>query len=75
MQTTLSAHRGRTVFMQWLHILQVGLQRLEISARDIFSGQNKPETNAPFARKRLGRLREESSAGIALLFDHGMDGC
>ena len=64
MQKTLSTRGGRTVYQQMVHIHNVRLQWLEVSAVDIFKKQSTIDKDAPFNRKALRKAFEDSAKGI-----------
>ena len=73
MQKTLSSRGGRTIFQQWVHIHNVRLQWLEISAKDIFSNCKILEKEMEADKNRLIKALEESAEGISKLLSRSWD--
>jgi uncharacterized damage-inducible protein DinB len=64
MEKTLSTRGGRTVYQQWVHIHNVRMQWLEVSAKDIFSKYSILNKESAFGRKALRKAFEDSAKGI-----------
>jgi uncharacterized damage-inducible protein DinB len=73
MQKTLSTRGGRTVFQQWIHVHNVRMQWLEVTAKDIFLKYKVLDIKTPFDKKALIKALDDSAAGIALLLSNSWD--
>ena len=73
MQKTLSIRSGRTIFQQWIHIHNVRMQWLEVSAKDIFLKYMVMNKEMPVDRKALLNGLEESFTGIRSLLSRSWD--
>lgn len=73
MQKTLSIRGGRTVFQQWIHIHNVRMQWLEVTAKDIFSKYKVLDKEMPYDKKILNEALDNSAAGIAELLGTSWD--
>jgi len=73
MNKTLSP-RGRTVYLQLVHIHNVRLSSLEVCAPDIFKRHPLIKKDTVFNRKLLRKGFEDSANGIEELFTRGLDG-
>ena len=69
LQKTLSIRGGRTIYVQLVHVHNVRLGWLEVSAKDIFDKYTKLDKEKAFDRKRLRKAFEESGKAIEELID------
>jgi uncharacterized damage-inducible protein DinB len=70
LQKTLSTRGGRTIYQQLVHVHNVRLGWLEVSAKDIFDKYTKlDKKEAAFDRKVLRNAFEESGKAIEELID------
>lgn len=72
-QKTLSQRGGRTVFEQWIHIHQVRLQWLEVSAKDIRAECLELRKDTTADRSLVISALDSSADCIARLLDRGWD--
>jgi len=72
MQKTLSP-RGRTVYLQLVHVHNVRIKWLEVCAIDIFKKHKVLNKEVPFDRKALIKSFEDSAKGIEELLSRGWD--
>ena len=73
MQKTLSDRGGRTIFQQWIHIHNVRMQWLEVSAKDIFLKYTVLKTDLPVDKTVILKHLEESFTGIGSLLSKSWD--
>jgi uncharacterized damage-inducible protein DinB len=73
MQKTLSTRGGRTVYLQLVHVHNVRMGWLEVSAKDIFKKYKGLDKEAAFDRKALRKAFEESGKGIEELLASSCD--
>ena len=73
MQKTLSIRGGRTIFQQWIHIHNVRMQWLEVSAKDIFLKYRVMNKDMPVDKTTLLNRLEESFNGIYSLLSRSWD--
>jgi len=73
MQKTLSSRGGRNIYQQLIHIHNVRMNWLQISAKDIFIKYTTIDKDAAFDRKVLIKALNDSSAGIGELLGRGWD--
>ena len=73
MQKTLSTRGGRTIYQQWVHIHNVRMQWLEVSAKDIFRKYKPLDKDLPYDRKKLINALNDSAKGIEELVGQGWD--
>ena len=73
MEKTLSTRGGRTVYQQWVHIHNVRMQWLEVSAKDIFSKYSILNKESAFDRKALRKAFEDSAKGVEELLSRSWD--
>ncbi len=73
MLKTLSTKGGRTIFLQWVHIHNVRMQWLEITAKDIFQKYKPLDKNIDFDRTTLLTSLKESASGIEELLSRSWD--
>ncbi len=69
MQKTLSTRGGRTVFLQLVHVHNIRLNWLEITAKDIFKKYKPLDKEAPYDKKLLRKSFEESGKAIEEFID------
>jgi uncharacterized damage-inducible protein DinB len=69
LQKTLSTKGGRTIYLQLVHVHNVRLGWLEVSAKDIFDKYTKLDKEKAFDRKGLRKAFEESGKAIEELID------
>jgi uncharacterized damage-inducible protein DinB len=69
LQKTLSTHGGRTIYLQLIHVHNVRLGWMEVSAKDIFKKYTKLDKAAAFNRKGLRKAFEESGKAIEEFID------
>ena len=69
LQKTLSTRGGRTIYLQLVHVHNVRLGWLEVSAKEIFVKYTKLDKEAAFDRKRLRKAFEESGKAIQEFID------
>ncbi|MFI5132079.1 MAG: DinB family protein [Chitinophagales bacterium] len=72
MNKTLSP-RGRTIYLQFVHIQNVRINWLEVCAPDVFKKHSPLKKEEIFNRKGLRRAFEESANGIEELFARSWD--
>lgn len=73
MQKTLSTRGGRTILQQWIHIHNVRMQWLEVSAKDIFLKHTVMNKDMTIDRKVLLNGLEESFTAIWSLLSRSWD--
>ena len=73
MLKTLSTKGGRTIFLQWVHIHNVRMQWLEITAKDIFHKYKPLDKNLDFDRTTLLTSLKDSTSGIEELLSRSWD--
>jgi|SRR6185369_2916424 len=64
MQKTLSNRGGRTVYLQLVHVHNVRMSWMEISAKDIFKKYKQLDKDAYYDKKALKKAFEESGEAI-----------
>jgi len=69
LQKTLSTKGGRTIYLQLVHVHNVRLGWLEVSAKDIFDKYTKLDKEKAFDRRGLRKAFEESGKAIEELID------
>ena len=72
MEKTLSP-RGRTVYLQLVHVHNVRISWLEVCAPDIFKKYVAIKKETAFNRKLLRKAFEDSAKGIEELFSRSWD--
>jgi len=73
MQVALSSRGGRTILQQWIHIHNVRLQWLEITAKDIYSTQQLLDKDTAYNKKDLQQALKKSASALAELFSRSWD--
>jgi uncharacterized damage-inducible protein DinB len=73
MQKTLSIRGGRTVYLQLVHLHNVRIGWLEVSAPDIFKKYSPINKETAFNRKALRRSFEDSGRSIEELISKSWD--
>ncbi|MEO8403350.1 MAG: DinB family protein [Chitinophagaceae bacterium] len=73
MQKSLSTRGGRTIFQQWIHIHNVRMQWLEITAKDIFARLKVLDKDMPYDKKTLLKSLEDSFKGIEEMLGKSWD--
>jgi uncharacterized damage-inducible protein DinB len=73
MQKTLSTRGGRTVYQQFVHMHNVRLQWLEVTAKDIFEKRKTLNKEAAYDKKALRKAFEDSAKGIEELIDQSWE--
>jgi uncharacterized damage-inducible protein DinB len=73
MSISLSNKGGRTIFQQWIHIHNIRLQWLEVTAKDLTSNLEKLDKDLPFDRLKIIQALEDSAKGIHLLLDRSWE--
>jgi uncharacterized damage-inducible protein DinB len=73
MQKTLSTRGGRTVYLQLVHVHNVRIGWLEVSAKDIFKKYYLLDKEAPYNKKALRKAFEDSAKGIEEFIDRSWD--
>ncbi|HYM92989.1 MAG TPA: DinB family protein [Chitinophagaceae bacterium] len=73
MQKTLSTRGGRTVYLQLVHIHNVRIGWLEVTAKDIFQQLKGLDKEAPYNKKGLQNALEDSTKGIEELIERSWD--
>ncbi len=64
MQKTLSTRGGRTIYQQLVHVHNVRMSWLEITAKDIFSKYKLLDKEGSYDKKLLRKAFEGSSMGL-----------
>src|SRR5260221_2523189 len=64
MQKTLSTRGGRTIYLQLVHVQNVRMGWMEISAKDIFTKYKQLDKETPYDKKALKNAFEESGKAI-----------
>ena len=73
MQKTLSTRGGRTVHLQFVHMHNVRMQWLEVSAKDIIKKFKALDKEKAFDRKALRKAFEDSAKGIEEMLARSWD--
>jgi uncharacterized damage-inducible protein DinB len=73
MQKTLSARGGRTIYLQLIHMHNVRLGWIEISAKDIFKKNKLIDKDTSYDRKVLRKSFEESGKAVEEFIDRNWD--
>lgn len=73
MQKTLSSRGGRTVFQQWIHVHNVRMKWLEVTAKDILFKYKVLDKEMPYDKKALTKALDDSAEGIAELLSNSWD--
>jgi uncharacterized damage-inducible protein DinB len=73
MQKSLSTRGGRTIFQQWIHIHNVRMQWLEVTAKDIFARLKVLDKDMPYDKKALLKSLEDSFKGIEEMLGKSWD--
>lgn len=73
MEKTLSTRGGRTVYQQWVHMHNIRMQWLEVSAKNIFSKYSILNKESAFDRKALRKAFEDSAKGVEELLSRNWD--
>lgn len=73
MQKTLSTRGGRTVYLQLVHIHNVRMQWLDITAKDIFKKYKTLDKEAAYDKSILRKAFEDSGKGIEELIDQSWE--
>lgn len=73
MEKTLSSRGGRNIYLQWVHIHNVRVKWLEVSAQDIFKKHQELNKEDVFERKALKNALKNSAKGIEELLSRGWD--
>ena len=73
MQKTLSTRGGRTIYLQLVHVHNVRMQWLEITAKDIFLKHKILDKEAPYNKTTLKKALEDSAKGIEELIDQSWE--
>jgi len=73
MQKTLSTRGGRTFYLQLVHIHNVRMQWLEITAKDIFKKYKTLDKEAAYDKKALKDALEDSAKGIEELINQSWE--
>lgn len=71
MLKTLSKRGGRTVYQQWVHVHNVRIKWLEVTAPDLFKKYKPLDKEKKFNRNVLTKALNESANGIAELLNRG----
>lgn len=73
MQKTLSTRGGRTVYLQLVHVHNVRMQWLEITAKEIFVKHKTLDKEVPYNKATLKKALEDSAKGIEELIDQSWE--
>jgi uncharacterized damage-inducible protein DinB len=73
MQKTLSTRGGRTVYLQLVHLLNVRMNWIEITAKDIFKKYKTLNKEEPYNKKLLRKSFEESGKAIEEFIERSWD--
>ena len=73
MQKTLSTRGGRTVYLQLVHIHNVRMQWLDITAKDIFMKYKTLDKETEYDKSILRKAFEDSGKGIEELIDQSWE--
>ena len=73
MQLSAGTKAGRNIFQQWIHIHNVRLQWLEVTAPDLAKSLTKLDKDMPFFQAELLKHLEGSSQALLTLFDRAWD--
>ena len=73
MQKTLSTRGGRKIYQQLVHVHNVRMSWLEITAKDIFKKYKLLDKEAPYNKKKLRSAFEESGKAIEEFIDRSWD--
>ena len=69
MQKTLGPRRGRTVYLQLVHVHNVRMGWIEVAAKDIFKKYKQLDKEAPYDKKHLRKSFEQSGRSVEELID------
>jgi uncharacterized damage-inducible protein DinB len=73
MQKTLSVRGGRTVYQQLVHVHNVRLKWLEVTAPDIFNKYKTLDKEAAYDRQHLRKALQSSHKAIEELIDRSWE--